>query len=51
MREASRSVYVFRMACFRGYAAIERLSYLTDNDELIDRAFPQWPEDFAPRLR
>jgi hypothetical protein len=51
MREASRSVYVFRMACFRGYAAIKRLSYLTDNDELIDRTFPQWPENFAPRLR
>jgi hypothetical protein len=51
MLEASRSVYVFGMACFRGYAAIERLSYLTDDDEIIDRPLPQWPEDFAPRLR
>ena len=51
MREAGLSIYIFGMACFRRYAAIERLSYLTDNDEIIDRAFPQWPEDFAPRLR
>jgi hypothetical protein len=51
MHEPRRSVYVFGIAGFRGYAAIERLPYLTDNDEVIHRAFPQGPVHFTPRLR
>jgi hypothetical protein len=39
MCKAGRSVYVFGMARFRSNSAIERLPDLTDNHQIIHRAF------------
>jgi hypothetical protein len=51
MRETGRPVYVMRMSGPRRGTAVERLTDLTDDDEVIDGSDAQGPEYLLPWRR
>jgi hypothetical protein len=51
MGKTRLTVDVMGMPARRGGAGIDRLSALSDQHQLIDRAAPQWSENVLPWLR